>query len=96
MRTMLIALGVLVATTLSAFAAEPAKMVDTKMGKVFATEKGMTLYAFDKDTKGKSNSDEDCLKMWPAFYADAAAKAEGEWPLVQVSDGKGTDRIRWQ
>jgi predicted lipoprotein with Yx(FWY)xxD motif len=26
--------------------------------------------------------------MWPAFYADAAAKAEGEWSLVQASDGK--------
>jgi len=42
-------------------------MVDTKMGKVFATEKGMTLYTFDKDTKGKSNCDGDCLKMWPAY-----------------------------
>jgi hypothetical protein len=41
----IIALGVLAATTLSAFAAEPAKMVDTKMDKVFATEKGMTLVA---------------------------------------------------
>jgi predicted lipoprotein with Yx(FWY)xxD motif len=26
--------------------------------------------------------------MWPAFYADAAANAEGEWSLVQASDGK--------
>ncbi|MFW8609912.1 hypothetical protein [Rhizobium beringeri] len=40
------------------------------MGKVLATEKGMVLYTFDKDTKGKSNCDKDCLKKWPAFHAE--------------------------
>ncbi len=63
-------------------------MVDTKMGKVLATEKGMVLYTFDKDTKGKSNCDKDCLKKWPAFHAGAKAKAEGEWTLVKAADGK--------
>jgi predicted lipoprotein with Yx(FWY)xxD motif len=88
MKNLLIAMGMLAASSLSAFAAEPAKMVDTKMGKVWATEKGMTLYTFDKDTKGKSNCDEKCLKNWPAFHADAKAKAEGEWSLVKAADGK--------
>jgi predicted lipoprotein with Yx(FWY)xxD motif len=88
MRTMLIAIGVLAATTMLAFAAEPVKMMDTKMGKVMATEKGMTLYTFDKDAKGKSNCDKDCLKKWPAFHADAKAKAEGKWSLVKAADGK--------
>ncbi|MGR9179814.1 COG4315 family predicted lipoprotein (plasmid) [Rhizobium leguminosarum] len=88
MRTILIAIGALTALTGSAFAAEPAKTVDTKMGKVLATEKGMVLYTFDKDTKGKSNCDKDCLKKWPAFHAGAKAKAEGEWTLVKAADGK--------
>ncbi|QND52910.1 hypothetical protein HB779_14105 [Phyllobacterium sp. 628] len=88
MKTLLIAMSLLAATTLSAYAAEPAKMVETKLGKVLATEKGMTLYSFDKDTKGKSNCDEKCLKNWPAFPADAKAKADGKWSLVKDSAGK--------
>ncbi|OOG67594.1 hypothetical protein B0E45_23410 [Sinorhizobium sp. A49] len=88
MKTLLIALGVAAATSLSAFAAEPAKMVDTKVGKVMTTGTGMTLYTFDKDTKGKSNCDTNCLKMWPAFHAAAKSKAEGEWSLVKDTAGK--------
>ncbi|NKM59211.1 hypothetical protein GFL21_32825 [Rhizobium anhuiense] len=88
MRTTLIAIGAWTALAGSAFAAEPAKMVETKMGKVLATEKGMVLYTFDKDTKGKSNCDSDCLKKWPAFHAGAKAKAEGQWSLIKAADGK--------
>lgn len=87
MRTMLIAIGLVSALGGSAFAAEPAKMVDTKMGKALADEKGMILYTFDKDAKGKSNCDADCLKKWPAFRAAASAKAKGEWSLVKATDG---------
>lgn len=88
MKTLLIALGIAAATVWSAFAAEPAKMVDTKAGKVLATEAGMTLYTFDKDAKDKSNCDADCLKKWPAFLAASGAKAEGEWTLVKDATGK--------
>lgn len=88
MKTFLIALGVAAATSWTAFAAEPGKLVDTKMGKVMATDTGMTLYTFDKDTKGKSNCDADCLKKWPAFHAAANAKADGEWSLVKDTAGK--------
>ncbi|MBN9397508.1 MAG: hypothetical protein J0H83_19835 [Candidatus Melainabacteria bacterium] len=88
MKTLLIAIGLFAATTLPALAAEPVKMVDTKMGKIMATEKGMTLYTFDKDAQGKSNCDKDCLKKWPAFHAADQAKAEGEWSLVQDANGK--------
>ncbi|MBX4965458.1 COG4315 family predicted lipoprotein [Rhizobium binae] len=88
MKTLIVSMGLLAATVLSAFAAEPAKMVDTKMGKILANAKGMTLYTFDKDAMGKSNCDEACLKKWPAFHAAAKAKAEGEWSLVKAADGK--------
>ncbi|KKZ84138.1 hypothetical protein RPHASCH2410_PD04335 (plasmid) [Rhizobium phaseoli Ch24-10] len=70
MKTLIVSMGFLAATVFSAFAAEPAKMVDTKMGKILANAKGMTLYTFDKDAMGKSNCDEACLKKWPAFHAD--------------------------
>ncbi|WP_028746758.1 hypothetical protein [Rhizobium mesoamericanum] len=88
MKTLIVSVGLLATTAFSAFAAEPAKMVDTKMGKVLADAKGMTLYTFDKDTMGKSNCDAACLKKWPAFHAAAKAKAEGEWSLVKAADGK--------
>jgi len=88
MKTLIVSMGLLAATAFSAFAAEPAKMVDTKMGKILADAKGMTLYTFDKDAMGKSNCDEACLKKWPAFHAAAKAKAEGEWTLVKAADGK--------
>lgn len=88
MKALLIALGIAAATAWSAFAAEPAKMVDTKAGKVLATEAGMTLYTFDKDATDKSNCDADCLKKWPAFLAASGAKAEGEWTLVKDATGK--------
>ncbi|MDQ0558918.1 putative lipoprotein with Yx(FWY)xxD motif [Rhizobium mesoamericanum] len=88
MKTLIVSVGLLAATAFSAFAAEPAKMVDTKMGKVLADAKGMTLYTFDKDAMGKSNCDAACLKKWPAFHAAAKAKAEGEWSLVKAADGK--------
>ncbi|WP_376743516.1 hypothetical protein [Ensifer canadensis] len=88
MKISLIALAVAAATSCSAFAAEPAKMVDTKVGKVMTTDSGMTLYTFDKDTKGKSNCDADCLKIWPAFHAAAKSKAAGEWSLVKDTAGK--------
>jgi predicted lipoprotein with Yx(FWY)xxD motif len=84
MKAILIAIGFLAATSLSAFAAEPAK----KMGDMWTTEEGMTLYTFDKDKDGKSNCDEKCLKNWPAFHASKGAKAEGEWTLVKDTTGK--------
>lgn len=88
MKLLLIAIGVLAATTMAAFAADPGKMVDTKMGKAMATYKGMVLYTFDKDAMGKSNCDTACLKMWPAFHAAAKDKAKGDWTLVDAADGK--------
>ncbi len=88
MKTLILSISLLTATAFSAVAAEPAMMVDTKMGKVMADAKGMTLYTFDKDTAGKSNCDKACLKKWPAFHAAAKSKAEGEWTLVKSADGK--------
>src|SRR5262249_49917000 len=58
----------------AALAAEPAKTMDTKAGKVYTDDKGMTLYTFDKDGKGVSNCYDTCAKNWPPFAAAADAK----------------------
>jgi predicted lipoprotein with Yx(FWY)xxD motif len=60
---------------------------DTSMGKVYTDEKGMTLYTFDKDEANKSNCYDECAKNWPPYLAAADAKAEGEWTLVDRTDG---------
>jgi len=71
----------------SAFAADPAKTGDTAAGKVFTDDKGMTLYTYDKDAKGKSNCNDQCAKAWPPFAAAADAKADGKWTIIDRADG---------
>jgi predicted lipoprotein with Yx(FWY)xxD motif len=69
------------------FAAEPAMQGDSSMGKVYTDDKGMTLYTFDKDEAGKSNCYDQCAVNWPPFMASADAMAEGDWTIVERTDG---------
>lgn len=56
-------------------------------GGILVNEKGMTLYTFDKDTKGESACYDKCAANWPPVLAAADAKAEGDWSLVARKDG---------
>jgi predicted lipoprotein with Yx(FWY)xxD motif len=87
MRTSVFAFAAVFLAVAPAFAAEPAKTMDTSAGKVFTDEKGMTLYIFDKDEANKSNCYDDCAKAWPPFMAAADAQPEGEWTIVDRTDG---------
>jgi predicted lipoprotein with Yx(FWY)xxD motif len=80
-------LTALIFTATGALAAEPAKTMDTSLGKVLTDQKGMTLYTFDKDEKGKSNCYDQCAVNWPPFKAEAGAAPEGEWTIVDRTDG---------
>jgi len=82
-----IALAALLISTLPAMAMEPAKTMTTPGGKVFTNSKGMTLYVFDKDTAKKSNCYDGCARAWPPFMAASGAKPEGEWTIVERTDG---------
>jgi predicted lipoprotein with Yx(FWY)xxD motif len=68
-------------------AAEPAMQGESSLGKVYTDSKGMTLYTFDKDEPGKSNCYDQCAVNWPIFEAPADAMAEGEWTIVERTDG---------
>ena len=70
-----------------AFAAEPAKVMDTSAGKIYTDDKGMTLYVFDKDEPNKSNCYDKCATNWPPLVAAADAMAMGEWTVVERTDG---------
>jgi predicted lipoprotein with Yx(FWY)xxD motif len=72
----------------ASFAAEPAMEMDSSMGKIYTDHNGMTLYTFDKDEAGKSNCYDQCAVNWPIFEAAADAMAEGEWTIIERTDGK--------
>jgi predicted lipoprotein with Yx(FWY)xxD motif len=81
----------------AAWAAEPAKTMDTSLGMVWTDQNGMTLYTFDKDTKGAAMSAcaGQCIENWPPFLAADGAMAEGEWTLVDVVDKDGATKKMW-
>jgi hypothetical protein len=47
----------------------------------------MTLYTYDKDEKGKTNCYDKCATNWPPLKAEAGAKADDEWSVVDRTDG---------
>jgi predicted lipoprotein with Yx(FWY)xxD motif len=81
-----------------AFAAEPAKYVDSSLGKILVdNEKSMTLYTYKPDGTGamKSTCVDKCIVNWPPFLAAADAKAEGDWTIVDVTDKDGKPAKMW-
>ncbi|HEY9010172.1 MAG TPA: hypothetical protein VIN06_04095 [Devosia sp.] len=57
-------------------------------GKMVLTDaNGMTLYTYDKDTAGVTNCYDKCAQNWPPLIADASAAAEGDFTLVDRTDG---------
>ncbi|MCW5722925.1 MAG: hypothetical protein KIS86_17475 [Devosia sp.] len=57
-------------------------------GKMVLTDaKGMTLYIFDKDTAGTSTCYDQCAEKWPPLLAEDAAKADGDFSIVERTDG---------
>jgi predicted lipoprotein with Yx(FWY)xxD motif len=67
--------------------AQPAKEADSSAGKIYVDANGMTLYTFDKDEPNKSNCYDDCAQNWPPLMAEANAQPEGEWTIVERTDG---------
>ena len=63
--------------------------VEVKDGAL-ANPAGMTLYTFDSDVAGfgKSVCNGPCAVNWPPLYADADAKASGDYSIVTRDDGR--------
>ena len=87
MKIVVTTLATLFLGTAAVYAAEPAKVTTIDGVKVYTDANDMTLYTFDKDAAGKSNCDAGCLAKWPAFKAEAGAMADGDWTVVDASDG---------
>jgi predicted lipoprotein with Yx(FWY)xxD motif len=67
--------------------AAPTKTASTSKGTVLTDAKGMTLYTFDKDSKGKSACNDKCAVNWPPLMASASAKAEKDYTIITRADG---------
>ena len=63
------------------------KAVEIGGKQVLTDANGLTLYIFDKDAPGVSNCYDQCAEKWPPLFADADAMAEGEFSVVERTDG---------
>ena len=87
MNRMLISAAMLLAMASAALAAAPVMTVSTAKGDVLAGENGMTLYPFRNDKPGVSNCYDKCATNWPPLAAAADAVAEGDYTIVERTDG---------
>ncbi|WP_376704291.1 hypothetical protein RQ479_04800 [Mesorhizobium sp. ISC25] len=87
MKTIAIGMAALLLGTAASFAAEAWKEAEVGGTKIYTDASGMPLYTYDKDEAGKSNCYDKCAANWPPLKAEANAKAEGEWTIVDRTDG---------
>lgn len=63
------------------------KSVDIGGQMVLTGANDMTLYIFDNDTQGVTNCYDRCAERWPPLFADEGAAPEGDFTLVERTDG---------
>lgn len=78
--------AVLFAVSSAAYAA-PAMQAESGMGPILVDEHGMTLYSYDKDEAGMTNCYDKCAVNWPPLMAAEDAMADGDWTVVDRTDG---------
>jgi predicted lipoprotein with Yx(FWY)xxD motif len=87
----LIGAAVLTLWSGAAFAADfvggAIKTMDIGGKQVLVGANDMTLYTFDKDAVGVTNCYDKCAENWPPLIADAGAAADGDFTLVDRTDG---------
>jgi predicted lipoprotein with Yx(FWY)xxD motif len=83
-------------------ASEPTGSVaagETALGSALTDLGGRTLYAFTKDTDGKSSCYDDCAATWPALTIEgpvtAGAGLEADW-LATAERRDGTPQVTYK
>lgn len=91
-RTAILVAGALAFTLPTAladsYASGAVKSMKTSKGEVLTNARGMTLYTYAKDSKGKSSCYGKCAANWPPLMASASAKPHGDFTLVKRKNGK--------
>tara|TARA_R110002124_G_scaffold114535_4_gene269170 strand:- start:5290 stop:5682 length:393 start_codon:yes stop_codon:yes gene_type:complete len=90
-RTILAGAAALAFLTMPALAQDMAngavKTADIAGKTVLTDANGMTLYIFDKDSAGVTNCYDKCAANWPPLTADTGATADGDFSIVERTDG---------
>jgi predicted lipoprotein with Yx(FWY)xxD motif len=85
------AIGVIFSAGLALAATQPGniKTMQTKVGTVYATTGGMTVYEFKKDNPQTQVSacTAACAKLWPPVFAPTAFVPAPPWGISARTDG---------
>lgn len=69
---------------------------DSKKGSYLTDFQGMTLYTYDKDTKGMSNCTGACATNWPPYTSGATAEAQLPENITVITRADGTKQFAWK
>lgn len=68
--------------------ANPTSVANTPLGEVLTdAATGMTLYTFQKDSRGMSACTGQCATAWPPFIGKQGARADDGSTLIKRPDG---------
>ena len=59
----------------------------TATGRLMTTDKGYTVYTYDKDSATKSNCDGACAETWKPVVAGAFAQPQAGWTTIERAPG---------
>jgi len=69
---------------------------DATKGNYMTDFAGMTLYTYDKDTKGVSNCSGGCLAAWPAYTSGATAQSTLPANITVITRSDGSKQFAWK
>jgi len=69
---------------------------DASKGVYMTDFAGMTLYTYDKDTKGVSNCSGGCLVAWPAYTSGATAQGTFPANITVITRSDGSKQFAWK
>ena len=69
---------------------------DKTKGTYLSDFQGMTLYTFDKDTKGVSNCEGACLSAWPVYTSGATAQKTFPANITVITRKDGSKQFAWK
>ena len=69
---------------------------DPSKGKYLTDFQGMTLYTYDKDTKGVSNCSGQCASLWPFYTSGATAEKMLPVNISVITRTDGSKQFAWK
>jgi len=64
------------------------KVANMELGRMLATARNMSVYAYEKDKPNQSNCYDACLTDWTPVFAPELSVPLGDWSVIARRDGK--------